>query len=96
MDHNYLKIIFFSDFFNLDTKTNWSKPGHELVGYQGALLLYFSYVRDLCWVPMLLTFQFCAQETDGLYDSMVKAVARSEVHCISLTLYLQIHMSVFV
>lgn len=43
---------------------------------------------------MLLTLQSCAQETDGLYDAMEKAVARSEVHCVSLTLYLQIHVFV--
>lgn len=44
---------------------------------------------------MSLTLQSCAQETDGLYEAMEKAVARSEVHCVSLTLCLQIHMLVY-
>lgn len=41
---------------------------------------------------MLLTLQSCAQETGGLYDAMEKAVARSEVHRVSLTLYRHFHM----
>ena len=68
---------------------NWSMPEIELVAYQGALLLYFTYIRALCCVIVLLTLQTCTQETDGLYDAMEKAVARSEVHRVSLTLYLQ-------
>lgn len=34
--------------------------------------------------------QSCSQDADGLYEAMEKAVARSEVHEVSLTLYLQI------
>jgi len=43
---------------------------------------------------LLLTLQSCAQETDGLYAAMEKAVARSEVHFVSLTLILQNLISV--
>lgn len=32
---------------------------------------------------MLLTLQCCGQDTDGLYEAMEKAVARSEVTCLS-------------
>lgn len=39
---------------------------------------------------MSLTLQSCAQETADLYDAMEKAVGRSEVHCVSMTLYLLI------
>lgn len=38
---------------------------------------------------MSLTMQCCAQETDGLYEAMERAVTRSEVHFVSFILYLQ-------
>ena len=42
---------------------------------------------------MLLTFQCCGQDTDGLYEAMEKAIARSEVSfvpipiCSSVTVF---------
>jgi hypothetical protein len=33
---------------------------------------------------MLLTLQCCGQDTDGLCEAMEKAVARSEVICVSM------------
>lgn len=33
---------------------------------------------------MLLTLQCCGQDTDGLHEAMEKAVARSEVNCVTL------------
>lgn len=47
-------------------------------------IIFFFYDRVLCWVQMLLTLQCFNQDTDGLYEAMDRAVARSEVICVLL------------